>query len=221
MSGPDIHRPKFGSNAIGSFAIGVSPMGDIPWLDWWTTVISQYANSPILAGLVTNFSEAVDPTADFDSFFDLIWNVDTAQGRGLDVWGRIVGVSRTIAVANTDEYFGFEEGGDPNYQPFNTAPFFSGQPTTDNFDLTDSAYRRLIFAKALTNISDGSIPAINQMLVNLFPNRGNCFVRDNLDMTMTFVFQFVLSPVELGIVLGAGVLPKPTGVSFDVEQGVF
>lgn len=220
MSGPQ-YPPlnPFGSNAIGQFVIGVSPIGDITPFDVWTTVISQYANSPILTALIEDMAQFCDPTADFESFLDLIWNVDSAQGYGLDVWGRIVGISRTLNIPNSDIYFGFNEAADPDYEPFDSAPFFSGQPTTSNFDLSDTAYRTLIFAKALTNITDGSIPAVNQMLLNLFPSRGNCFVRDNLDMTMTFVFEFSLSDVELAIVQTSGALPKPVGVSFDVSQG--
>lgn len=221
MSGPPYPHPNPapGSNAIGSFIIGVSPIGTITPFDVWTTVLSQYANAPRLTGLIVNMAEYFDPTADFDAFLDMIWNVDTAQGYGLDVWGRIVGISRTLNIPNSDVYLGFEEAGEPNFQPFDQAPFFSGSPTSTNFDLSDTAYRTLIFAKALTNITDGGIPSINQMLLNLFPGRGNCYVVDNLDMTMTFFFQFVLSPVELAIVQTSGALPKPAGVSFDVFQG--
>src|SRR4051812_42839886 len=98
MSGPDINRPRPGSNAIGSFSIGVSPIGTIPSFDYWLTVISQYANSPILDTLVQNINESIDPTVNIDAFFDNMWNIDTAIGYGLDVWGRILGVSRTLAV---------------------------------------------------------------------------------------------------------------------------
>lgn len=220
MSGPPYPRPNpFGSNAIGSFVIGVSPIGSISPFDVWTTIISQYANSPVLTQLIQDWAEYFDPTADFDAFFDLIWNIDSAQGYGLDVWGRILGISRTLNIPASGQYLGFQEAGDPDYQPFNSAPLFAGQPTTDNFDLSDTAYRRLLFAKALTNITDGAIPSINQLLLSLFPGRGNCYVRDNHDMTMTYVFEFVITAVELAIVQTSGALPKPTGVSFDVSQG--
>ena len=48
MSGPDPFRPKTGSNGIGGFVIGVSPIGDIPPFDFWKTIISQYANSDVI-----------------------------------------------------------------------------------------------------------------------------------------------------------------------------
>lgn len=212
MSGPPYPpSPNPGSNAIGSFQIGISPIGTIPF-NPWLTIISQFSNSDVLTTLITNFAQYIDPTQNVDDFFDFIWNVDTAQGYGLDVWGRIVGVSRTIEVPSTQSYFGFEEMPDAGSTfPFDI--FFSGSIGTNNFQLSDSAFRVLIFAKALANISDGSIPSINQLLLNLFPNRGDCYVTDGEDMTMTYTFEFGLSAVELVIVQQSGVLPKPVGVA--------
>lgn len=218
MTGPDINRPRPGSNAIGSFVIGVSPIGDIPPFDYWSTIISQYANSPILTTLIGNFAAYVDQTANMDAFFDLVWNVDTAQGWGLDVWGRIVGVSRTLNVVATGKFLGFDEATAISADPFNQSPFYSGGSITNNFLLSDSAFRTLIFAKALANISDGSIKSINQLLLRLFPNRGNCYVTDNGLMTMTYTFKFALTPVEAAIVTQSGVLPKPTGVAVTYVQ---
>lgn len=215
MSGPDINRPRPGSNGIGRFIIGISPIGDIIPFDYWDTVLSQFANSPILTTLIGNMDAYLDQTANLEAFYDLIFSVATAQGYGLDVWGNIVNVSRTLDVPGTSQYFGFEEAG-IGANPFNTEPFFSGQQLTNNFILADSAYRTLIYAKALANISDGSIPSINQILLRLFPNRGNCFVTDGLDMTMTYTFRFTLTQVELAIVAQSGALPKPTGVALTV-----
>lgn len=220
MSGPPYPRPNPapGSNAIGSFVIGISPIGTITAFDPWDTIISQYANSSILTRLLTDFAQYIDLTANLDSFFDYVWNVDTAIGRGLDIWGRIVGVSRTLQIPVGGRYLGFEEAGGATVDPFNQSPFFSGQPLTNNFDLSDDAFRILIFAKALSNISDGSIKAINQLLRNLFPGRGNAYVVDNLDMTMTYMFKFILTPVEAAIMEQTGVLPKPVGVAVDIVQ---
>jgi hypothetical protein len=209
-------NPVPGSNAIGQFIIGVSPIGTIPSFDVWTTILSQYANSPIISRLCTNFGQYLDLTLNLDQFYDFIWNVDTAIGYGLDIWGRIVGVQRVLQVA-PGRYLGFEEAG-ATVDGFNQSPFFAGTPLTDNFRLSDDSFRVLIFAKALANISDGSIKSINQLLVNLFPARGNCYVIDNNDMTMTYMFNFLLTPVEAAIVEQSGVLPKPTGVLVNVEQ---
>ncbi len=251
MTGPDYPRPKPGSNAIGTMAIGVSPntlggsgiIGTMPPFDVWETIISQYANSPILTKLITDFAGWVDQTKNLDDFFDLIWNVDTAQGYGLDVWGRIVGVNRIVTVTQGD-WFGFEEG---DWQPFGQAPLFSGVPDTDNYTLSDQAYRLLILTKAFANICINTIPVMNQMLMTLFPHRGNAYVTEGNPpiawfgflesttasgfnqqafydgealprMTMTYTFDFGLTPVELAIVQTSGVLPKPTGVLASVVQ---
>lgn len=215
MTGPPLPRPVAGDNAVGKFKIGVSPIGRIPPFDYWLTVISQYANSPILTQLVANFSAYVDQTNNFEAFYDLIWNVDTAEGYGLDVWGRIVGIPRTLAV-DVSTFFGSEQGA---FQPFGQGPFYNGTLSTANVALSDAAYRQLIFAKALANISSGTIPAVNQILLNLFPHRGNCWVADNGDMSIGYNFAFPLSPVEQAIV-NSGVLPKSTGCSYTVAYSL-
>lgn len=208
--------PSIPSNAIGNFIIGVDPIGTLPDFNWPDTIISQYANSPVLIALIESFFEAMDQTRNLDEFFDKMWNIDTAEGYGLDAWGRKVGVGRVLTIS-AGEYFGFETGGgDTSFQPFNSAPFFTGNPFVNNFSLLDPAYRQLILAKALSNICDGSIPAINQLLLFLFPGRGNCYVADNNDMTMTYTFNFQLSPVEQAILAQSGVFPRSTGVAVNI-----
>ncbi|MCW3101263.1 MAG: hypothetical protein JWL77_6881 [Chthonomonadaceae bacterium] len=215
MSGPPYPSgPVPGSNGIGLFTIGISPIGTIPPFDVWKTVISQYANSPILTGLIQNFFEYVDQSQNLDLFFDNVLDVLTAQGYGLDTWGRIVGVSRTLNV-QAGAYFAFQQG-NPGAEPWGQGPFYSGQTVTSNFQLSDEAYRQVILAKAASNITNGSIPAINRILLNLFPNRGNCYATDGGDMTMTYTFEFSLSPLEVAIVGQSGVLPKPAGVSVTI-----
>ena len=205
-----------GSDAIGYLAIGEGSVGNIRPFDVWRTVISQYANSPRLMALITNFQDAIDQTANFEQFFDLIWNVDTAVGYGLDVWGRIVAVNRVLHLGVGPPYFGFDEGY-PDYEPYDTAPYYSGGKLTTNYMLSDDGFRILILAKAFSNICDGSMPAINRLLKMLFtPIRAYC--TDGLDMTMTYTFESKLSAVQYAILTQSGVFPKPTGVSYTVVQ---
>lgn len=212
--------PAPGSNAIGELAIGIGQIGDIVPFSYWDTIISQYANSAIITALIGNFQSYVDQTTNFDALYDSIWNVATATGYGLDVWGRIVGVTRNVLLPAGVTYLGFQETGTPfTVAPFGQAPFFSGQTLTTTFALSDASFRLLIYAKALANISNGTIPAINQLLLNLFPGRGNCFVADLGNMAMQYVFNFNLSPVEQAIVTqNPTVLPKPLGVTATVVQ---
>lgn len=209
-------NPAPGSNAIGDFTIGISPIGTISSFDPWVTVLSQYGTSPILTAMIASFNAAVDETANLDNYFDFVFNVATAQGAGLDTWGRIVGVSRVVAIAGSAEYLGFEEAG--SWVAFNQGVFYSGTTVTNNVVLLDPDFRTLILAKAASNICDGSIPAINAILLALFPNRGACYVVDLGGMQMEYVFNFALTPIELAIVETSGVLPTPVGVSATVVQ---
>lgn len=204
--------------------LGLNPLGGVgdtyvppppPYFDWPRTVISQYANSPVILELLGNARSCIDPAAILDDFYKVVWNIPTASSYGLNLWGRIVGVSRVLQIPINNENFGFEEAGDA--EPFNNAPFHAGETITENYALPDTAYRTLIYAKALANITDGSVKAANLILRTLFPNRGNCYMRDNNDMTITWVFEFALTPVENSIVRSSGVLPKPVGVLATVE----
>lgn len=184
--------------------------------DFEQTIISQYATAPTINRLISTFNDWIDPSTDIDAFYDLIWNVDTAVGYGLDVWGRIVGVGRTLQIAGGGKYLGFNEATNISADPFNNSPLYTGQTINNNFVLSDAGFRTLILAKALANICDGSIPAINQILLNLFPGRGNCYIADGMNMTMTYTFTFHLTPVEAAIVEQSGILPRSTGVAASV-----
>jgi hypothetical protein len=199
---------------IGQFIIGESAIGTPPF-DWMQTVISQYGNSYNLLNIIDAFSQSVDMTENIDNWYDDVWNVQTAQGYGLDVWGRIVGVSRILPV--TTKYFGFEEAGFSSADPFNVSPFYTGEPITSNYSLSDDAFRQLIYAKAAANIWDGSIGGLNFILRTLFPGKV-CYVTDGQNMTMQYVFDFALTPVQISIVFAIGILPKPTGVLTSVVQ---
>ena len=118
----------------------------------------------------------------------------------------------------TGSYFGFTGPSGTSGDPYDQSPFYSGQVTTSNYALSDDGFRMLILAKAVANICNGSIPAINQILLMLFPGRGNCYVVDNNDMTMIYHFEFILTPVEAAIVQQSGVLPRPAGVFASVVQ---
>jgi hypothetical protein len=200
---------------IGNFVIGGSGIGQ-PRFNYTPTILSQYANSPILLQLIDNFSNYIDPTENIENFYDNVWNILSAKGYGLDVWGRIVGVSRILQVSAT-EYFGFSEATTISADPFGQSPFYLGQALTDSFALADDGFRLLIFAKAAANIWDGSIPGLNAILRLLFPNKV-VYVTDGEDMTMEYVFGWILSPLEGSIVLNSNVLPRPCGVSVSYVQ---
>lgn len=184
------------------------------------TILSQYANSPALCAIIDAWNQALDPATLIDQWYALVWNVKTAQGYGLDVWGRIVGVSRVLSIESV-AYLGWRETSDLTEEGFNQAPWYSGADATSNYRLSDDGYRQLIYAKALANISDGSVLSINTILTTLFSGQGDAYIKDNGDMTMTYVFRFVPTDVQVSIIQNSGVLPRPAGVgvSYSIEAG--
>ncbi len=189
------------------------------------TILTQYADSPKLKSLIYSFNKAVGIEGFLDNFYDIIWNIKTADTYGLDVWGKIVVVSRLLTVTENMIYFGFNEAtteppviDDP--RPFNQAPFFNGELLTSTVSLTNDVYRKLIMMKAAANISDCTIPNINKLLMSMFGDSGKCYVRNDGDMAMSYVFEFELSVAERAIVQSSGALPAPVGVTVNIVQQV-
>jgi hypothetical protein len=184
------------------------------------TIISQFCNSPTLVQLIKNFDQYIDPSVNIDAFYRNVWNIDSAVGRGLDIWGKIVGLEngRLLKIPSSEIDFGFSEAGTASATTFGSGVFYSGVPVSQNYYLADDAFRTLILVKALANISDGSAPSINRLLQNLFAGRGRAYVNDLGNMQMRFTFEFYLQPFELAIMTNSGVLPRTTGVLATVAQ---
>jgi hypothetical protein len=188
------------------------------------TIISQYGNSATITQLIRGMNDSIDPRADLDAFYNFVWNVETAQGFGLDIWGRIVDIPRTLLIPPDMFNLGFNEAG-PQARPFNEAPFYDGvPPTSETYFLSDAAYRQLILVKALSNISACDAPTLNRLLQNLFGDRGRCYVNDLGGMALRYVFEFALTAYEFAIITQSGALPRPAGVQssmFNSELPLF
>jgi hypothetical protein len=187
-------------------------------IDLESTILAQYANSPVLLALVTNMNTCIDPTANLNNFYNQVRNVVTAQGYGLDVWGRIVGVQRTITLPSSMSamYLRESAAGSP-LGPGGSAPLWDGSLSGTNFRLSDDAFRSLILTKALSNISLCSAQTINQQLRNLFGPR--CYAVDMGGMRMQIVFENTLSLVNLYILTQSSALARPAGVQAWILTG--
>lgn len=181
-----------------------------------TTIASQYATSPSILALIEAMNQYIDPSADLENFYNVVWNIETAQGFGLDIWGRIVDVPRTLKIPGNMLYFGFDE--QLGARPFDEAPFYDGPPQTETYVLSDDAYRTLILTKALSNISAATAPSFNTLLQNFFADRGRCYVSDLGGMMMQFIFEFAMQPFEIAVLTQSGVIPRPAGVQATVMQ---
>lgn len=181
-------------------------------------MIIQYANSPRLMALTQNLQAYISPDADIDAFYNVMFNVDTAEGVGLDNLGRIVGlVNGRYIVVPASNIFGFNIAPSQPWSPFNQGTFQAmGTGLTQTYALADPAFRVLILAKAMANIVATTAPALNQVLQNLFPGRGNCYVNDLGKMQMRYTFEFPLAPWEISVLTSGIALPRPAGVDATV-----
>ncbi len=180
------------------------------------TVAAQYATSPTLMQMIDSMNQYFDPSTNFAEFYSYVWNVDTAQGFGLDIWGKIVDVGRDLTVPGELLYFGFDEATDA--LPFDQGTFYNNNALTQTYRLEDDVYRVLILTKALANISISTPASLNKLLQNLFPNRGRAYVLDLGGMQMRFVFEFLLEPFEYSILTQSGAVPHPAAVQSDILQ---
>lgn len=212
--------------------------------------MKQYAASPTIQQIIADRKDYFQTTWT-DEFYSKVWNVDTAQGFGLDIWGRIVVIGRSVRIDTIDRTFGYYEawsgtsgvspvpgpvvinglafvipsgsgspGTDSRITPFDEAPFYDGVQATEVVVLSDEAYRKLVLAKALANISDCSMPGLNYALRNLFDGSAErrCYATTNNKMDLSYVFEFALTPIEKTLAVSAGVIPRPAGVKLTITQ---
>jgi hypothetical protein len=199
-----------------------------PWtLNVSETILAQCANSPILLAMANLMNSAIDMKANLFNWYNLVWNVNSAQGYGLDMWARIVGVPRVILTTATNSYLYFKEANltmmtVPPVSPFGpggASPLYNGGTvsTSSYSRLADSSLRALILVKALANISICSAQSLNVMLQMLF-GVGSGHVIDIGNMQMVLSFQS-LSSTNLNLIINGKALPRPAGVLAIVYSG--
>ncbi len=84
------------ADSASYFADGGEPNNSTGGTLWQQTLQNKFASSPILVSLISSFAYAMYQNQNIASFLKYIFDVRTAVGYGLDVWGAIVGISRTI-----------------------------------------------------------------------------------------------------------------------------
>ncbi len=173
------------------------------------TIQSQYSASSNLISTVDIFTKIL-PHSDIEMFYNEIFNIDTAKGIGLDIWGRIIGVDRLIKVEKEDDYFSFQG----TFQSgFNNQSFYY-KGVTNVHKMPDSAYRQyLLLTKAFANISDSTAPSLNYVLSQLFKDK-IAYVLPMGIMKIRFVFEFNLSALEKSI-FNLGLLNRGAGVGYE------
>ncbi|EFB9895778.1 DUF2612 domain-containing protein [Escherichia coli] len=188
---------------------------------WEDTILTQYSASKKLLSVIDTFNQAVSLDDFTDEFIKKVWDLTTCESFGLDMWGKIVGISRYIVAPIDSDSFGFSEADDGSTDypsPFNDSPFYGGVQETTNVRLGDDAYRTLIFCKAFANISIATITDINKFLKILFYQRGRAYCVNYRDMTIGITFEFELAPYEESILTNYEVMPVPSGVLVNIRK---
>ena len=176
------------------------------------TIQSQYSASPKIREIIGRFVRRIDPTPDIDLFYKEIFDLDTARGIGLDIWGEIVDIPRFIII-NPGDFFGFHGS---LLHSFNQEPFFN-TGATEFYRLEDEPYRRLIYYKAMANIADSTIPTLNRLLQFLYNDSG-VYVLETGVMTIRVVFEQLINPYENAIFNNYALLAKGAGVGWELYQ---
>lgn len=198
----------------------VDPNGEIQTFDYSVDLLKailwQYNDAANLQALLTAKSEwyATNQEAFWSSWYDDVFNVDTATDFGLGVWAKILGIS-----FSTSE--GSDEAGKPiwgfnsNAQNFGRANFTrtSGSSVT----LTAEQKRLVIKMRYLKLISRGSIPDINKALKTLFSASGDAYAVSNGGMVLAYTFKFKPTSGQRYILENFDLLPRPAAVGYEMR----
>ena len=195
-------------------------MKDFTSFDTWDiaeTVQSQYATSKRMRAVIDAFWQAINPKNDIDLLYRKLVNPRSAEGYGLDVWGRIVAIGRSyLAVDDGTPYFGFDPPVGVKHERLNTfgnAPFY--KQIYGKVRLADPMFRTYVFLKALINIGDSSLASLNQAVKLLFPDADIQILH-----TGTMVLRvLILSPLSESDKAALDNLPwLPAGVGIEMYQ---
>ena len=156
-------------------------------------------------------------TTFWENWYRDVFNLDTANSFGISVWSIILDIPLLITevpVVTDSQIFGFDDAG-VNFDNGN----FEIQGAELGFNLLTIEQQRttlkMIYQKYTVR---PTVPAINRILNDAFGDLGTVFVRDNLDMTTEFVFQFAIPDWITYIINELNVLPVPSGVSYTVVE---
>lgn len=154
---------------------------------------SQYSSSKSMLAIMAGLQKQLSVNGDIDVFYTKVYDIYTAEGWGLDNWGRIVGISRTI----------------------------DDTETGTSITLDDDYYRLLLLYKCLANISAADAQSLNNLLAQLIatgiagiPSAG--YVLEVDTMVIRWVFEDFLNSLQRAVFRAAGQLARGAGVGWEL-----
>lgn len=170
-------------------------------------MISQYANSPKFVSLVNGLTGIFNNAQTLQDWYNVVFNLKTATGYGLDIWGLILNQSRLFYYTDPDS--GTTE-----------SVYLKGSQTVDGVQYSEEQieeiYRQVLFLKAMANITNATLASLNQMLQFYYQGRGRVYVIEYGTMEIRYVFEFYVNKLEKAI-FTSDIMPKPTGVLTSFE----
>lgn len=170
-------------------------------------MISQYANSPKFVSLVSGLTGIFNNAKTLEDWYNVVFNLKTASGYGLDIWGSILNQGRLF-------YYTDPVSGDTE------SVYLKGAQTVDGVayseEQIEEIYRQVLFLKAMANITNATLSSLNQMLQFYYQGRGRAYVYEYDTMEIRYVFEFYVNKLEKAI-FTSEIMPKPTGVLASFE----
>lgn len=169
-------------------------------IDLQKCILWQYDNAPSLKSLINQKQTWYkNNVTDFiEAFKTNVFNINTANDFGLNIWGKILNFSRYITYATGVVHY-----------------------------CTTEEYRFLLKAQVLKFKMRCTVPEINKFCKILFEDTANqCYVLDNKNMTITYMLQkdfsdkqwlisWLLDPAQKY----TDFLPRPAGVEALISTG--
>jgi len=169
-------------------------------------------------------------TINEEEFRQTYFDIETCDKNGLDNWGIILNISRTVLIGNaSDGVFGFGQQSmypvppDGYPQNFNNGFFYNLKYEKEAgipYELNDFQYRTMLQFRYRTITCNMSLFSINKIMNQLvgtlskaygFENH-RCRVKMTGYMKLSYEFNFALLPWMRAIFINRNVLPVPAGV---------
>lgn len=153
------------------------------------------------------------------------FNLETAIGKQLEILGSIIGVDRLVTGASfTRDYFGYALYTDTSPYTYYGYADYTDIDVDEQFrlyiednralyDLNDTELRMMLKMQIIKNNSNGSMEAIDDLLLSFFPDQ--VIFSERYPMGEAFIFAESLRRIAT-IAQAEDLLPRPAGVNLTV-----
>ncbi len=191
------------SSTIQEFDFSVNTLRALLW---------EYNDATNLQELLELFQQwyVVNQTVFWQTWYADVFNLITANDFGLAVWAIILGIPlQTSSSPSNKPNWGFG----PYRRNFNRGNFVSDE----GLIILRTEEKRIILRLRYFNLTfNYNIVDINRILADIFAAYGPVYIQDNLDMTITYVFNYNLSNRLKYFFIKYDALPRPAGVKLNI-----